>query len=98
MQKKPLVSILIASYNKEKYVTRCINSCLTQTYNNIEIIFVDDGSTDSSYEKAKKYKKIKAIKNYTKKKLCFDPPPQRMALSPRARSLYIDTYHQQQNE
>tara|TARA_Y100000741_G_scaffold27899_1_gene20080 strand:+ start:910 stop:1716 length:807 start_codon:yes stop_codon:yes gene_type:complete len=68
MQKKPLVSILIASYNKEKYVTRCINSCLSQTYNNIEIIFVDDGSTDSSYEKAKKYKKIKTIKNYTKKK------------------------------
>ena len=67
MQKKPLVSILIASYNKEKYVTRCIKSCLSQTYKNVEIIFVDDGSTDNSYEKAKKHKKIKAFKNYTKK-------------------------------
>ena len=54
MQKKPLVSILIASYNKEKYVKRCINSCKTQTYNNIEIIFYDDGSKDNSYEIAKK--------------------------------------------
>ena len=39
MQKKPLVSILIASYNKERYVKRCINSCKIQTYDNIEIIF-----------------------------------------------------------
>jgi len=67
MQKKPLVSILIASYNKEMYVTRCIKSCLSQTYKNVEIIFVDDGSTDNSYEIAKKYKKVKAFKNFTKK-------------------------------
>ena len=56
MQKKPLVSILIASYNKEKYVKRCINSCLSQSYNNIEVIFFDDGSKDDSYKIAKKLK------------------------------------------
>ena len=39
---KPLVSILIASYNKEKFVKRCIKSCLNQSYKNIDIIFVDD--------------------------------------------------------
>ena len=54
MQKKPLVSILVASYNKEKYVKRCIKSCKSQTYNNIEVIFHDDGSKDNSYEIAKK--------------------------------------------
>ena len=56
MQKKPLVSILIASYNKERYVKRCINSCKIQTYDNIEIIFYDDGSEDNSYQIAKNIK------------------------------------------
>ena len=35
---KPLVSILIASYNKEKYLKRCLESCLKQTYKNIEMV------------------------------------------------------------
>ena len=62
MQKKPLVSILIACYNKEKYINRCIRSCLAQTYNNLEIIFVDDNSKDNSLRIAKKFKKIKIFK------------------------------------
>ena len=65
--KNPLVSILIASYNKEKYVKRCIKSCLSQTYKNIEIIFIDDGSKDSSYKIAKEFKGIKAYKKKRKK-------------------------------
>ena len=65
--KKPLVSILIASYNKEKYVKRCIKSCLDQSYKNIEIIFVDDGSKDNSYKIAKKFRKIKTYKKKKKK-------------------------------
>lgn len=69
MQKKPLVSILIASYNKEKYVKRCINSCLNQTYKNIEIIFYDDGSEDNSYKIAKNIKGIKVYKNINRKYL-----------------------------
>ena len=69
MQKKPLVSILIASYNKEKYVKRCINSCLSQSYNNIEVIFFDDGSKDDSYKIAKKIKGIKVYKNNIRKNL-----------------------------
>ena len=68
MSKKPLVSILIASYNKENFVSRCIESCLFQSYKNIEIIFFDEGSTDNSYQIAKKYKKIKVIKNKKKNK------------------------------
>ena len=62
MQKKPLVSILIASFNKEKLAKRCINSCIKQTYKNVEIIFVDNESSDNSYKIAKKYKRIKVFK------------------------------------
>ena len=61
MQKKPLVSILIASYNKEKYVKRCINSCLSQTYDNTEIIFYDDLNNRNDINVEKFTKKIKKI-------------------------------------
>lgn len=53
----PKVSILIPLYNAEEYLAETIDSCLDQTYDNIEIIIVDDGSTDASLEIAKKYEK-----------------------------------------
>ncbi|MGL4343103.1 MAG: glycosyltransferase family 2 protein [Metamycoplasmataceae bacterium] len=46
--KKPNISILIACYNKEKYIPSCLDSLLEQTYNDYEIIIVNDGSTDES--------------------------------------------------
>ena len=52
---KPKVSILIPLYNSEKYIAETIDSCLDQTYENIEIIVVDDGSTDSGLIIAKQY-------------------------------------------
>lgn len=44
----PLFSIIIPVYNVEKYVQTCIDSVISQTYSNLEIIMVDDGSTDTS--------------------------------------------------
>ncbi|MCX4026103.1 glycosyltransferase [Endozoicomonas sp. SM1973] len=44
----PLVSVIISCYNHEKYITDCILSVVKQTYNNIELIVIDDGSSDES--------------------------------------------------
>lgn len=50
-----LISVLIPAYNVEKYLARCLRSVLKQTYRNLEIVVVDDGSVDQTYAVAKKY-------------------------------------------
>lgn len=61
----PLVSVIIPVYNTEKYLDRCINSVLAQTLSDIEVLLIDDGSTDGSGKKcddyARKDKRIHVI-------------------------------------
>ncbi len=63
--RNPLISVIVPVYNIEKYLPRCIESIRKQTYNNLEIILVNDGSTDTSGticdEFAKKDERIRVI-------------------------------------
>ncbi len=51
----PKVSFIIAAYNEEKYIQNCIDSCLEQTYDNIEVCVTDDGSQDRTWKLLENY-------------------------------------------
>lgn len=55
MEKLPLVSVIIPCYNVSDFVEKCIQSVLVQSYDNLEIIIVNDGSTDDTGEKIKTF-------------------------------------------
>lgn len=55
---EPMVSVVIPIYNTEKYLGECLDSICNQTLRDIEIICVDDGSTDNSLEIAEKFRKV----------------------------------------
>lgn len=64
---KVKVSVIVPIYNVEKYLKRCVESLINQTYKNIEILLIDDGSTDSSAEICNKLEKVDSrIKVYHK--------------------------------
>lgn len=64
---KPLVSIIMPVYNGEKYIAQAIESCISQTYSNWELIIVDDGSADATASIVERYKesdpRIRSIRN-----------------------------------
>lgn len=47
MQNLELISVIVPVYNVEKYIRECLDSIVNQTYKNLQIILVDDGSTDN---------------------------------------------------
>lgn len=55
---KNLVSVLIPAYNHEKYIREAIHSIIEQTYQNIELLIIDDGSTDNTWQKIGELKEI----------------------------------------
>ncbi|MBS1932846.1 MAG: glycosyltransferase family 2 protein [Bacteroidetes bacterium] len=63
--KEPLVSVVMAAYNAEKYLKEAVNSVLNQSYSNIELVIVNDGSTDSTKDIILSYsdKRIKYVEN-----------------------------------
>ncbi|MCR4895661.1 MAG: glycosyltransferase [Lachnospiraceae bacterium] len=68
-QNGPLVSVLLPTYNHEKYVERAIESVLNQSYKNLEILVADDGSTDRTPEICRKYSKYFAKEYYFEENL-----------------------------
>lgn len=63
----PLVSVIIACHNAEKYIDECLEALVNQTYNKIEIVICDDASTDNSYaileSWSRKDKRVRLIRN-----------------------------------
>lgn len=52
---QPLISVVVPVYNAERYIGKCVESIQSQTYENLEIILVDDCSTDNSLKLCKQY-------------------------------------------
>ena len=76
----PLISVCIPAYNAEKYIGRTINSLLQQTYTNIEIIVVDDGSTDNT-------KRI--LENFKDKRFTYFTGPNKGAAAARNKAFLL---------
>ena len=65
LQQQALVSVVIPVFNCEDRIVQCVNSVLNQTYRNIEVIIIDDGSTDKSSEILKKEISDKRIRFFS---------------------------------
>ena len=64
--KNELITIIVPVYNVENYLIKCIESLINQTYTNLEILLINDGSTDNSLKICEEYsmvdKRIKYLK------------------------------------
>ncbi len=64
---KPLISVIVPIYNVEKYVRKCIESIIHQSYEHIEVLLIDDGSSDNCPSICDEYKRYKNVKVIHKK-------------------------------
>ena len=69
----PKISVIVPMYNMEKYIEECLDSILQQTLSDLEIIIINDGSTDSSLNIIREYQKKDRI--YDKGSSCFQDTP-----------------------
>lgn len=83
------VSVIVPIYNGEKYISRCIESILNQSYKKIELIIVDDNSNDASYEIIEKYLNTFTNIYYLKNDTCMGPAASRNRGLKHASSDYI---------
>ena len=67
MKKTPLVSIYITNYNYGSYIKEAIDSVLNQSFKDIELIIIDDGSSDDSREIIESYMQLKNVRVIFKK-------------------------------
>ena len=69
---KELVSIIIAAFNEERYIFKCIDTALKQAYSNIEVVVVNDGSNDKTLEILNNFNdsRLKVIDNKKRKSFC----------------------------
>ena len=66
---KKLVSVIVPAYNVENFIDKCLVSILSQTYKDIEVIVVDDGSEDGTWNRIESYAK----KDTQRRSLCEMP-------------------------
>ena len=57
MNNQPLLTVIVPCYNVEKYVDKSVASVVGQTYNNLEILLINDGSTDQTRERCDEWQK-----------------------------------------
>jgi len=83
-----LISVIVPIYNAEKYLEQCVNSILSQTYRELEVLLIDDGSTDNSSNICDKFVELDNRVKVIHKKNAGAVPARKMGLS-QAKGTYV---------